>query len=167
MVVLEKFERKDFERLINWIDSEESMIQFSGPAFDYPITISQLENYIGHDNRLVYRVVDSISNEVIGHAEFNNINKKHRSARISRVLIGDISNRNKGYGKAVIKELVRIGFSDMQLHRIDLGVFEFNHQAIKCYKDCGFEIEGLLRDTSRVGEYYWSIYNMSIINPNF
>ena len=79
-------------------------------------------------------------------------------------MIGDKQNRNKGYGKAIIKGLIWIGFNDLQLHRLDLGVFDFNHQAIKYYENCGFEIKGLLKENSRDGDKYWSTYNMSIIN---
>lgn len=166
MIRLEKFDKSDFDRMINWIDSEESMIQFSGPIFNYPITHEQLDKYIKADSRLVYKIINTDSGEIIGHAEVNNIDNKNKCARICRILIGDKQNRNKGFGKAIIKELIRIGFSDLQLHRLDLGVFDFNHQAIKCYKDCGFEIEGLLKDTTKMGNEYWSIYNMSIINKD-
>lgn len=166
MIRLEKFDKSDFDRMINWIDSEETMIQFSGPIFNYPITHEQLDKYIKADSRLVYKIINTDSGEIIGHAEVNNIDNKNKCARICRILIGDKQNRNKGFGKAIIKELIRIGFSDLQLHRLDLGVFDFNHQAIKCYKDCGFEIEGLLKDTTKMGNEYWSIYNMSIINKD-
>jgi hypothetical protein len=40
MIRLEKFEKADYDRLINWIDSEASMIQFSGPVFNYPISMT-------------------------------------------------------------------------------------------------------------------------------
>ena len=166
MIRLEKFDKSDFDRLINWIDSEVSMIQFSGPIFIYPITHEQLDKYINADNRLVYKAINTDSGEIIGHAEINNIDNKNKSGRICRILIGDTQNRNKGLGKMIIQELTRIGFSDLQLHRLDLGVFDFNHQAIKCYKDCGFEIEGLLKDTTKMEDKYWSIYNMSIINKD-
>jgi Acetyltransferases, including N-acetylases of ribosomal proteins len=164
MVKLEKFERSDFDRLISWIVSEESMVQFSGPIFKYPLSHDQLERYVSVNNRLVYKVIDIENGLVIGHAELNNIDHHHKSARICRILVGDTNNRNKGYGKAIIKELVRIGFDELKLHRLDLGVYDFNKQAIKCYQDCGFEIEGLLRDSSKVGDSYWSSYNMSILN---
>jgi RimJ/RimL family protein N-acetyltransferase len=119
---------------------------------------------VNADNRLIFRVVDSDNDVIIGHAELNNIDLKNRSARICRILIGDNQNRNRGFGKAIIKELIRIGFNDLSLHRLDLGVFEFNLQAIKCYQDCGLNIEGLFKDKTRVGNEYWSSYNMSIIN---
>ena len=52
----------------------------------------------------------------------------------------------------------------MKLHRIDLGVYDFNKQAIKCYEKCGFQIEGLLKENIKFENEYWSTYNMSILN---
>lgn len=165
MIIFEKFEEKDFDRLIDWISTEEEMIQFSGPVFRFPITHAQLEEYISNENRLAFRIKNLETKSIIGHAELNDIDKLNKSARICRVLIGDPNGRNNGYGKQIIKELIQIGFKDLELHRIDLGVYDFNKQAIKCYKDCGFEIEGLMKENNKVGNEYWSTYNMSILNP--
>ena len=63
-----------------------------------------------------------------------------------------------------MNELVRIGFDEMKLHRIDLGVYDFNKRAIKCYENCGFQIEGLFRENIKFENEYWSTYNMSILN---
>lgn len=164
MVKLERFEETDYDRLISWIDSEEFMIQFSGPVFNFPLTREQLDIYLSADNRIVFRVLDSNTEEIIGHAELNNIDKKNKNARICRVVIGEKTNRNKGYGKAIIKELVKIGFKELKLHRLDLGVFDFNQQAINCYLKSGFEIEGVFKENYKVGNQYWSTCNMSIIN---
>jgi len=164
MIRFEKFEKSDYERLISWVETEESMIQFSGKEFTFPITKKQLDKYVSASNRLIYKVINIDTSEVIGHAELNNIDNKNRNARICRILIGDLKNRNKGFGKKIINELVRIGFVDLKLHRIDLGVFDFNFQAIKCYETCGFEIEGKYKDISRFNGKYWSVYNMSILN---
>ena len=166
MIRLEKFGKADYDRLIRWVDSEASMIQFSGPIFNYPLTHVQLDKYVSADNRLVFRVVHSDTNEIIGHAELNQIDPKNSNARICRILIGDKQHRNLGFGKAIIKELIRIGFENLNLHRLDLGVYDFNQPAIRCYLDCGFEIEGLFKESTKVGEAYWSAYNMSIINTD-
>lgn len=166
VIKLDRFNRTDYDRLINWVVSKEFLIQFAGPLFVFPLTYEQLDKYTGSETRLIYKVIEETSNEVIGHAEINNIDFKNNSARICRVLIGVPEKRNKGYGKVLIKELIKIGFDELKLHRLDLGVFDFNKQAIKCYQDCGFEIEGLIRDSIKVDDKYWSVYNMSIININ-
>ncbi len=164
MIILEKFGRQDFDRLISWINSEELMIQFSGSIFSFPITHDQLEKYLDDSIRMVYKVILVETGETIGHCELDKIDKRNRSAGICRVLIGDDKYRNKGFGKLIIKQLIRIAFSEMHLHRLHLGVFDYNTQAIRCYEECGFSKEGLLIDTTRVGNKYWSVYNMSMIN---
>ena len=164
MIELKIFSNSDYDRLINWIDSEHLMHVFSAKAFSFPITHSQLNEYISHPNRVVYKVIDKNSKEIIGHAELNSINKTNKSARICRLLVGNSTDRNKGYGSLIINELIRIGFNEMNLHRIDLGVYDFNVNAIKCYQKCGFEVEGLLKENTKIGNEYWSTYNMSILN---
>jgi RimJ/RimL family protein N-acetyltransferase len=42
------------------------------------------------------------------------------------------------------------GFDDLRLHRIDLRVLAFNERAIRCYRKCGFVVEGRLRDAALV-----------------
>ncbi len=165
MICLEEFQTCDFDRLINWVESEELMVQFGGPAFTYPITHDQLNELMNDKKRKMYRVKDLESGEIIGHAEIGKIDYKNRSARLGRILIGDKNCRGQGYGRQLILKLVETGFNDMKLHRLDLGVYDFNTPAIKCYKSCGFEIEGLLKDSTRFRDTYWSAYNMSIINP--
>jgi RimJ/RimL family protein N-acetyltransferase len=164
MIHLEKFEKTDYNRLINWITSNEEMVIFSGQIFDFPITHHQLDKYLNNTDRIVYKVIGTNSKEVIGHAELNAVNLRSSNARICRVLIGDKNYRNKGLGSLVINELVRIGFSELNLHRLDLGVYDFNKQAIKCYEKCGFKTEGLLKDNMRFEKTFWSSYNMSILN---
>lgn len=163
MIRLESFTKADFDRFINWIDNENFMYQFAGPIFMFPLTHQQLDAYITENNRKIYRVIETVSNKIIGHAEINKIDSKNKSARLCRILIADKKDRNKGYGKLIITELLNIGFEELKLHRIDLGVFDFNKSAIKCYEHCGFKKEGLLRDSFVIGNDFHSVYNMSIL----
>lgn len=163
MIRLEKFTNKDFTRFIRWIDNEKFMYQFAGPVFTFPITENQLIDYISDNNRKIYRVINSESGSIIGHGEINRIDKKNNNARLCRILITDKSDRNKGIGTMIINELLKVGFVELNLHRIDLGVFDFNKSAIMCYEKCGFKIEGLLRDSFVIDNEFYSVYNMSIL----
>jgi phosphosulfolactate synthase (CoM biosynthesis protein A) len=69
MITLEPFDREDFERLINWVDNEEILVQFGGPIFSFPLTIKQLEEYKNNKQRLSFKVVDQSNKIIIGHAE--------------------------------------------------------------------------------------------------
>ena len=66
-----------------------------------------------------------------------------------------------------MEAVLRVGFEQLGLHRVSLNVFDFNHSAIACYEKVGFCKDGLLRDTVRVGEKYWSHYVMSILEDEW
>jgi RimJ/RimL family protein N-acetyltransferase len=168
MVELKYFERSDFNQLIKWIDSPEFLLQWGGPAFDYPLNVEQLEKYIKNANCdnseiLIYKVIDTDTGDVIGHISLGKIDRKNKSARIGRVLVGDNSARGKGIGQQMIMEILKIAFDDLHVHRVSLGVFDFNISAIACYEKAGFLKEGLHRDSSKNGEEYWSLWEMSIL----
>ncbi len=167
MVRLEKFSDSDFEQLITWVDSEELMLQFAGPVFKFPVTNAQLEEYIKPSSRMVFKVVSDLNNQTIGHCEIGNINKENQSASLCRLLIGDKSMRGKGIGQSMISQLLKICFTQLNLHRVELWVYDFNRSAISCYKKSGFRNEGIARDALKVKDGYWSANLMSILKPEW
>ena len=86
MITIEKFNEKDFERLINWSYNEEILIQFAGPIFTFPLTTEQLKEYIKNQQRLSFKVISN--GNVIGHAEISPSEEKN-TVKICRVLIGE------------------------------------------------------------------------------
>jgi RimJ/RimL family protein N-acetyltransferase len=172
MIELEYFERPDFNQLIRWIDSPEFLLQWGGPQFDYPLNESQLEKYIENANRdtsdtLVYKVIHKETGNVIGHISLGKIDMKNKSARIGKVLVGEKNLRGQGIGSLMVKELLKIAFEELKLHRVSLGVFDFNESAIACYEKVGFKKEGLLRDCRKIGNDYWSLWEMSILEQEW
>jgi RimJ/RimL family protein N-acetyltransferase len=67
----------------------------------------------------------------------------------------------------MISGVLKFGFDGLGLNRIGLGVFDFNKQAIKCYKNMGFKPEGTLRQTAKVGDSFWSCNMMSILSKEW
>lgn len=65
----------------------------------------------------------------------------------------------------MMRAIVRIGFEELNLHRISLGVFDFNRSAIACYEKAGFRQEDVLRDARRFGDTFWNLVEMSILKP--
>lgn len=163
LIKLEPFKRSDFKRLINWIDSEEFLIQWSGNAFTYPLHEQQLEKYIESENTLAFKVIDEETKEVIGHIPLGQIDHINKSARIGKVLVGDTRMRGRSIGKHMMKAVLHIAFDELKLHRVTLGVYDFNTSAISCYEKIGFVKEGLLRESKKVGETYWNLWEMSML----
>jgi RimJ/RimL family protein N-acetyltransferase len=173
MIVLEYFTEKDFKQLIRWINNERLLLNWTGSMFSYPLTEEKLEWYIRDTNNmdtsdaLVYKAVDTDTGEAVGHISIGNISRKNSAARISRVLVGNTCERGKGVCQAMIQAALRIGFEELHLHRISLGVYAFNHAAIRCYERCGFIKEGTSRDVFKYRNEYWSLVEMSILEDEW
>jgi len=150
VIKLESFQKSDFKQLINWINSEEFLIQWSGNAFTFPLDEQQLEKYIESANTLAFKVVDEETSDVIGHISLGQIDNINKSARIGKVLVGNTKMRGRSIGKHMMKAVLHIAFDELKLHRVTLGVYDFNTSAISCYEKIGFVKEGLLRESKRV-----------------
>lgn len=171
MVRLEYFERRDFPKLIEWIADEETMMNWAGALFTFPLTESSLDWYISDVNEptseaYIYRVVEEESGEVIGHISLGSVSRKNRSARISRVFLHP-TVRGKGYCYLIVRKIIDIGFNQLGLHRISLGVYSFNKSAIRCYQKSGFTIEGTMRENLWFKDTWWSLVEMSILEQEF
>lgn len=167
-IELKPFERGDFPRLIDWIKTPEFLLQWAGPIFHFPLDQSQLDSYFKDSLedppfRKIYKVSKSADGSVIGHIELNGIDLLNKSATVCRVLIGDRLLRNKGIGLQMLRKILEIGFDRLGLHRLDLVVFDFNQAAIRCYEKAGFKQEGHIREARKIGNDYWSLYQMSIL----
>ncbi len=173
MIRLEAFGPADFQQLINWVDSEELLTKWSGTLFSYPLTIDSMEWYINDTNvplesdAFVYKAVDLETNEVVGHISLGGLSWKNRSARISRVLVGNTLEQRRGICQAMTKAILKIGFMELGLHRIGLGVYENNQGALQCYQKCGLKIEGVSRDILWFKNEFLSMIEMAILEDEW
>ncbi|WP_409254262.1 GNAT family N-acetyltransferase [Bacillus sp. SCS-153A] len=172
MIELQLFSEEDFDQLIAWLDSKREYIQWGGGGFGYPLTRQNLHLHIKDANKqdskkFVYKVVERASGKAVGHISLESIDRENRSARVCRVLVGEDSMRGKGVGGAMMEEILKVAFGQLHLHRVSLGVYDFNHSAIKCYEKAGFKKEGLKRDVQRYEEEYWNLWEMSILEDEW
>ena len=69
--------------------------------------------------------------------------------------IGDRARWGQGYGREAMELILRYGFDELNLHRIQLTVFEYNDRAIALYEKLGFRREGVYREfMQREGRRY-------------
>ena len=173
MIKLEYFKADDFQLLIDWISDDHLLMNWAGSHFRFPLTREKLNRYIKYANdfkesdTMIYKAVDTETGLTVGHISLTAVNRENRSARITRVLVGDTAQRGKGLGEKITKAVMQIGFKDLDLHRMSLGVYDVNESGLRCYKKCGFRVDGVLRDISRHGDTYWSITEMSILEDEW
>ena len=165
MLKIEPFTPSDFDRLISWVDSEEFLVQFAGPIFQYPLTKDQLVKYIEQDSRIIFKVVDLVSSTTIGHAEIALADSGN--CRLCRILIGQKGLRGKGLGQELVKILLNRAFNELGAERAELNVYDWNHQAIKCYERVGFTLNpGEIRKLVVNGQT-WTSLNMILLKSNW
>ncbi len=170
LIELLPLSREDFPVIVEWNreTSPEFLTQWAGPVFSYPLTEEQLADFWASEKEkkdlsmYFYKIADSDTGHMIGVVELGKIDQQNHQARIGRFLINKQA-RGKGIAGIVLDKLFEFGFSDLGLHKITLGVFEFNKAAIAAYEKAGMKKDGLLRDHRRVGDKYWNLYEMSIL----
>ncbi|PDS23369.1 GNAT family N-acetyltransferase [Flavobacterium branchiophilum] len=163
MIKLKKFTEQDFERLINWIDNEETLVQFSGPIFKFPLTKEQLNEYLYSENIISFKVKNLETNEIIGHSEI--YKSENNEVKLCRILIGKESQRGKGFGKKIINELVKYSFEKLNAKKVELNVYDWNKYAIVCYEKTGFEMNPNKYSEIEVKGNKWISLNM-ILNKS-
>ena len=96
--------------------------------------------------------------KLIGELGLEVVNWSGRDAFVG-LGIGEIEYWSKGYGTDVMKVLLRFAFTEVNLKRVSLGVFEYNPRAVRSYEKAGFRHEGRLRSLlSREGRRWDNLY---------
>jgi RimJ/RimL family protein N-acetyltransferase len=148
-------------------DSDYYRLMDTGPAGLMPV--SQIEEWIveeASDNESTFSIHTLIDDRIIGSIGLFGFNRDAGSAWVG-IGIGDPYYRGKGYGTDAMKVLLNYAFNELNLHRVNLGVFEFNQRAIRSYEKCGFKYEGSEREFIFKEDKRWSIQNMGILRSEW
>ena len=164
MVSLEPFEKCDYSRLISWVDTAETLLQFAGPAFSFPLTVDQLDESCSNPARMCFKLVLTNSGQVIGHSE---IYLLEGTGWLGRILIGDPSQRGQGLGGHTVKALLQLCFERLICEEVRLNVFDRNRSAIRCYERCGFTVNADARFQRTVGEQVWIGRQMMLLKKDW
>lgn len=99
---------------------------------------------------------------LIGSVSLMAVDPKNHSA-IFGISVADPALRGKGYGSEMIDLMLEWGFYELNLHRIQLSVMEFNPGAVRLYERKGFRHDGRLREAIWREGRYWDEHVMSIL----
>jgi RimJ/RimL family protein N-acetyltransferase len=169
-VALRDFLIEDIQSIYGWLRRPE-ITRFLYSA-SLPKTLRETETYVeqqmGHADPLNRAFVIALRGDAksIGVTGCYNIEWPNRSAEVG-IYIGEPDQLGKGYGTEAMKLLLAYSFTELNLHRVFLRVFDFNQRAIESYLKCGFSVEGRLREAIfREGEYH-DVVIMSLLEEEF
>ena len=102
----------------------------------------------------------------MGVGALKRVDKINRNASMS-IAIYDPKNQGKGFGTDAVKCLLRVGFEILNLHRIELHVYEFLKSAIHVYEKLGFKHVGTRRKASFIAGQYVDDFIMDILEQEY
>lgn len=86
------------------------------------------------------------------------VNLPHREMWVG-LGIGERDYWNKGYGTDMMLLCLQYAFTELNVYRVSLGLFEYNPRALKSYQKAGFRLEGRTRgDAMREGKRIDSLW---------
>ena len=167
LVRLRPQEMTDLERDYRWYNDREVTRFFS---VRYPISLAEEERWLRDrppnayaDLRFAIETTDGLH---IGNIGLHEGRSDDRCCTLG-VSIGEKAYWSQGYGADAIITLLRFAFSEMNVNRVSLHVFEENERAIACYEKCGFQTEGRLRQHRYQEGRYQDTMVMSILRSEF
>ena len=169
-VRLRHVEREDLSHFVEWLNDPEVR---QGLSMYLPISHAEEENWFEKvlardrdEQPLAIEVQIDDGWNLIGNCGFFNLDWRNRNAELG-IFIGDKAYWNQGYGTEVMRLLLRIGFSTLNLHRIYLRVYENNPRAVRVYEKTGFVHEGRQRQAEFRDGHYLDLLFMSVLRPEW
>ena len=169
LVNLRAREASDVERAYRWINDGE-VTRFL--TMRYPISLAAEEVWMQRDvsspvsfadARLAIETKDGLH---IGFVNLHGTSPEDRRAWLG-IMIGDKAYWSKGYGTDAMRTLLRFGFDEMNLHRIELTVHAGNERARACYRKCGFVDEVRLRQARYTRGEHVDVMVMGILREEW
>ena len=104
--------------------------------------------------------------KLIGDVDLDIVTWPGRDAFVG-ISIGDREYWSKGYGTDAMNTLLRFAFTEINLRRVTLTVFEYNPRAIRSYEKAGFRHEGHLRQFLNREGRRWNELYMGILREEW
>ena len=83
------------------------------------------------------------------------------------IVIGEQAFWGKGYGTKATRAALGFAFDSLNLHRVELEVFDFNPRAMRAYEKAGFRLEGTRREALYQDGAYHDEHVMAILRSEF
>ena len=90
-------------------------------------------------------MIETLGGRPVGHVGLLRVDPQHKRAELA-ISIGEKECWSRGYGTDAIRTVLRYGFEELGLRRIDLHTDADNARGIRCYEKCGFVREGVMRE---------------------
>jgi RimJ/RimL family protein N-acetyltransferase len=168
-ITLREIHRDDLSIINQW-RNDKAVIDMLGNNFIYiaqEIDDRWYDAYLAsRDKNVRLAIITDDTKKYIGNVNLTAIHPINRSAEFS-IFIGDKSGRGKGYGYEATVQMLKHGFSNLNLNRIWLTVLAENIPAQNLYLKLGFVKEGVERQSVYKNGKFSDVWLMAILKEEF
>lgn len=162
------FGESDIPALLSCIQTPRDLRAWSGSVFSYPLTEEQIQRHLDEisaagSSSMAIKAVTA-DGRLVGYGELCKI-RQGESAMIRRLLVRGGEFRRCGIGRGLVEHLLSLAFEEFNLHRVYLGVFDWNQPAIDLYTACGFQPEGSWREHVLMDGSFHTLNWMALLRP--
>ena len=111
-----------------------------------------------------YYVSDTEWGEIQAYAILRGIQEASRAIELKRLVV---AVPERGLGRKLLKELMRITFRELGAHRLFLDVYDDNARARHLYESVGFQYEGVMREAAHRDGHWCNLRLMSILESEY
>jgi RimJ/RimL family protein N-acetyltransferase len=116
------------------------------------------------DSDARYYVSKTELGEVEAYAILRGVHEDSRSIELKRIVV---AVPERGLGRGILRELIRIAFRELGAHRLFLDVYEDNARARHLYESLRFRYEGVMREAAQRDGAWCNLHLMSILESEY
>lgn len=148
-------------------DVVNTRAHLSNPAM--PSSIETWERRIREDNQspstYSFGIFSPEDDELIGQVALSGVTWNHRHCGLGIVLAAN--HQGQGAGTQALRLILDFAFDELNLHRVEIGVFSFNEGAIRLYERLGFVHEGRAREWGRRDGQWFDLVHMGMLEDAY
>ena len=132
-------------------------------------TIDSLKKYVTENTNqynYLYCIIDKSTQKHIGNIQIRNINPNHLYGEMG-YLLGEKEYSKKGIITKAAKEIIKIAFAELKLHKLISTVYSKNIGSIRVLEKSGFILEGCERKVCLYENDWIDRFIYGLINDNF
>jgi len=163
LVRLRAREPEDEPLLHRWFNDPEVTEYL---AIRYPLSHHGEREFIEKTSDVSYQTasfaIETLEGTMIGGCGLENASPENRRSTLG-IAIGDKAHWDGGYGTDAMRVLCRVGFEMLNLHRIELEVYDGNERARHVYEKVGFRLEATRRQAVYKHGRYLDVHLMGLL----
>ncbi len=172
VIILRALEPSDIELLYSWENDSEiwkvsnTIVPYSKYILKKYLENSHLDIYQTRQLRLMIDLKDDKQGnpKSIGTVDLFDFDPYHNRAGVG-ILIGDKSERKKGFASITLKKLIDYAFHTLQLHQIYCNILTDNKESLSLFQKHGFKLIGEKKEWIKMPGKFMGEYMLQLINP--